>query len=198
MKQKILTIIIGGLCSIVGVAQTPKYGVVDIDSVLSTIPDVQAINHKVDSIYNTAVVALEPLQKQMQTYQLQYQLMAQNDTLAMQRLQEDAQLTAQEINIIQQKTNRAINALIQQNKPYSDKLQQLIQDKGQELNLTFIMPKEKRPVYTQYGFPILLESPVYFSGEAIDITEYLINALNPPAAPKKSTTPASSKRSTKK
>lgn len=198
MKQKILILVIGFLCSIAGGAQTPKYGVVDIDSVLSTIPEVQDITHKVDSIYNLAVITLEPLQKQMQTYQLQYDLMAKNDTIAMQRLQEDAQLTAQEMNIIQQKTDRAIKALIQQNKPYSDKLQQLIQNMGKELNLTFIMPKEKRPVYTQYGFPILLESPVYFSGEAIDITNDLIKAINPPVPPKKQSTRSSNNHSTKK
>lgn len=197
MKQIFLTFILGCMCSIACIAQTPKYGVVDIDSALSTIPEIQVVNHKVDSIYNAAAVALEPLQKQMQTYQSQFDLMDSNDTIAVQQLNEDAQLTSQEMNIIQQKANRAINALIQQIKPYQDKIQQLIQEKGEELNLTLIMPKVKNPVYTKYG-PMVFDSPWYFSGEAIDITQDIIKAINPPTNTNKNAISSSPNRSSKK
>lgn len=193
MKFKLLTSLILGMIACSTYAQsdpiTPKYGVVDMDSVLLTIPELLTLQQKVDSIQEAASAAAEPIAIQLQQkMELLQELQFSSDSIFVKSTQEDAQLLYQELNLMEQKTRRALVPYQQEAAKYIDLATKEIQNVGEKMLLTFVMPKKNVPVYTSFGAPMILESPLYYSGETIDITDIVITALNPkPASAKNST-----------
>lgn len=184
MKKNLFTFLLC-LCGLFAFAQTPKYGIVDVDSVLQSFPEVKKLNQQLDSIRIATYTAIEPLQKQLQEKQFIAQFVSPTDTLMKRTLNEDVELTYQEMNLVQQKASRAMNSLYQQGKPYIDKVNESIKNLAKRENLTFVMPKQQMPIYTRIGMEFYIENPLYYSGEAIDITPFLIEELNPAKSKKK-------------
>lgn len=176
---------------------TPKYGVVDMDSIIMSIPETKAIYQKVDSIQNEANKAVEPIAIELQEKETQYkQLSLSGDTLALNNLNADAQLLYQELNLIRQKARRTLSVYQQDLSQIFDNVKSKIAIVGERMQLTFIIPKEEHPVYTQLGFPIIFQSPYYYSGEAVDVTGDVIKELSAQKEPVKSV--ATQKAKTKK
>ncbi len=167
------------LCTLISSAQTPKYGIVDVDSVLQSFPEVKILNQQLDSIRIATYNAIEPLQAQLQEKRFMVELLAPNDTLKLKSINEDAELIYQEINLVQQKASRAMNNIYQQGNPFIDKVNESIKNLAERENLTFIMPKRQIPMYTRIGLELYIENPLYYAGEAVDITPILIEELNP-------------------
>lgn len=183
--KKNLIIFLLCLCGLFTFAQTPKYGIVDVDSVLQSFPEVKKINQQLDSIRIATYTVIEPLQKQLQEKQYIARFVSPTDTLMMRTLNEDVELIYQEMNLVQQKASRAMNNVYLQGKPYIDKVSESIKNLAERENLTFVMPKQQMPICTRIGMEFYIENPLYYSGEAIDITPILIQELNPDNSKKK-------------
>lgn len=177
---------------------TPKYGVVDMDSILLTIPELLVIQQKVDSIKVAASTAAEPIAIQLQQkMELLQNLQFSSDSVSAKAVQEDAQLLYQELNLMEQKASRSIVPYQKEAAKYIDNATKEIQNIGEKMQLTFVMPKKDFPVYSSFGAPMILQTPLYYSGEAIDITDIVIKALHPTPVPVKYTSSAK-KTNTKK
>lgn len=187
MKLKQLLTLIISLIAIVSHAQsesiTPKYGVVDLDSIIMSIPVTKALYQKVDSVQNEAYKAMEPLIIQLQEKEYKYkEALFSGDTITISNLNADAQLLQQEINLIEQKARRNIHGYQQDLSKIFENIKANVTKVGERMQLTFIMPKEEHPIYTSLGFPLILESPYYYSGEAIDVTGDVLKEVCPPNA----------------
>lgn len=186
MKLKNLLILIMSLIALSCLAQTKlntsKYGVVDLDSVLITMPETKDIYQKIDSIRDAAYKKAEPIANQFQEKMAQYEnLQLSGDTVALKNLETDAQLLYQELNLIEQKAQRIQSG-------YQQELYKLFQDIksnisriAEKMQLTFVIAKNERPIYNSLGLPMIFESPLYYSGEAIDITDIIIKDVLKPS-----------------
>ena len=193
MKLKQLLTIVISLIAFASHAQsesiTPKYGVVDIDSILISLPETKVIYQKIDSIQVEANRAAEPIVVQLQEKDNQYRELAfSGDTLAINNLKADAEILYQELNLIQQKARRNISGYQQEMTKIYENIKSAISKVGEKLHLTFVIGKEEHPIYTSLGMPLYLESPLYYSGEAIDITGDVLKDVLPPKEPARSAT----------
>lgn len=181
MKRQLLTLILC-LCGLYTFAQNHKFGVVDMDSVLQSFPEVRELNHQIDSIRIATLTTIEPLQSQLREKMFLAELLSPNDTIQLKELNGDAELLYQEMSLLQQKGSRAINQLMQSGKPYTEKVNQAIRELAEKNDIIFVIPKRKILVNPGLGFPfeMLMDSPLYFEGDVIDMTPLLINYLNPP------------------
>lgn len=182
IKTKHILALVFGIVSLASQAQsmTARYGVVDMDSILRTIPEIMVLNQKVDSIQMEAIKASNPIGAQLQEKMAQLQnLQFSTDSVSQRSLQEDAQLLYQELNLIEQKARRAAAPFQQEGAKYVEKVTSQIKKTGEELNLTFVMSKEKYPMYLSFGGALVFDAPLYYSGEATDITDIIIKAMNP-------------------
>lgn len=193
MKLNFLFSLILGFVALSSNAQTesiaPKYGVVDIDSILMSIPEIKVIYQKIDSIQIEANKTAEPLATQFQEKMAQYeQLQISGDTVACKNLEADAQLIYQELNLIEQKARRSLSGYQQEVYKLMDEIKAYISKIGERMQLYFVIPKKDMPVYSSLGLPVILESPLYFSGDAVDITDLVIKEIIPPVKPAKTLT----------
>lgn len=201
MKLKQLLILVISLISFTSYAQsesiTPKYGVVDLDSIIMSIPETKVLYQRVDSVQNEAYKAMEPLALQLQEKENQYrEAFFSGDTIAISNINADAQLLQQELNLIEQKAHRAIRGYQQDLSKILEDIKANVTKVGERMQLTFIMPKQEHPIYTSLEFPLIFESPYYYSGEAVDVTGDVLKEVLPPKEPAKST--ASTKPKTNK
>lgn len=174
---------------------TPKYGVIDMDSVLLTIPEIETIQQRIDSTIADAKKKVEPLIHQIQQKEAQIQqLNASGDTASIRSMQEDIQLLYQEYSLTNQKTNRAIAQLQQDGNKHIDIVKARVKEIGEQMCLTFVIPKGKSSTYNALGLPLLMDSPLYYSGEAIDITDIVIKRLRSEMPEKASNNKTKSKR----
>ncbi len=184
MKLKILFSLIIGLLAISSHAQsesvTPKYGVVDIDSILMSIPETLTIYQKMDSVRTEAYKTTEPIVTQLQEKKLSYgELQLSGDSIALNNLETDIQILYQELNLIEQKTRRTWSEYQNELSKLMEIVKTNISIIGERLQLTLVIPKREMPVYSSMGLEIILESPLYYSGEAVDITEFVIKEVLP-------------------
>lgn len=193
MKLKLLFSLIIGLIALTSSAQnkpiTPKYGVVDIDSILMSIPETKLIYQNIDSVQNQANKTAEPLAIQFQEKMNQHkQMQFSGDSTALKNLEADTQLLYQELNLIEQKTRRTLNGYQQELFKLLENIKTKISIVGEQMQLTFVIAKKEQPIYTSLGLPILLPSPIYYSGEAVDITDNVIKEVFKKESPKANNT----------
>lgn len=185
MKKR-FTLLMSMLYVLIAFAQTPKYGVVDIDSVLQSFPEIKIINQQLDSIKIATDSVFKPLNTQMKEKNFILKFVSPSDTLKIKTLIDDIKLIYQELELIQQKALRAENSVYQKGQPYIDKINESVKKLAEKKNLTFVIPKQHISVFPPKGMIFFIDNPLFYwdnplfySGEAIDITSVLIEEFNP-------------------
>lgn len=171
MKRFFLTLLTGYFFVMVGMAQTPKYGVVDVDAVIETIPQITTIKQQLDSIQQSTYRIVLSLQQKISNYQEDLMRVELDDTASQQNIIKAITQTCNDIILGRQTGQKAAEACIDKIQAYYDMIEELSRQKGTELNLTFVVRTKE---YTRAGVRDV--GPLFISGEAIDLTEDIIQA----------------------